>query len=287
MTHAIEIKNLRKQYKDSGFCLDNINISVPKSSIMGIVGKNGAGKSTAISCIFDIVKKDDGQILLYGNDLDASPGSLKNDISVVFDTLSYPEDLNAIKLERVLRDLYRDFNTDIFMHYINKFNLPKDKKFKEFSRGMTMKLAIAVALSHNAKFLVLDEATAGLDPVAREEVLDLFLDFASTDDNAILISSHITSDLERIADFITFIDDGKIILVESKDNLIYKYGIAKMTQADFSKLGSCEYIACRNRGLHIEVLVNNKDDFARSHPDLTLDSAKLDEILPLITKGQN
>ena len=285
MINALEIKNLSKTYEQSNFHLDEINLTIPKGIIMGIVGKNGAGKSTIINSIFDITKKDCGEITFYGELLNEQSKNLKNNIGVVFDTLSYSEELNALKLERVLKDLYKNFDSALFNSYLEKFDLPKDKKFKTFSRGMTMKLSISVAISHGAKFLVLDEATAGLDPVTREEILDIFLEFASNEDNSILMSSHITSDLERVADYITFVDNGKIILTENKDNLIYNYGIARMKEIEFSKLLKEEYIAYRKRGLQIEVLLKDKYVLAKKYPETIIDNAKLDEILPLLTKG--
>ncbi len=285
MNNALEIKNLSKSFDKSNFHLDNFNMTIPQGAIMGIVGKNGAGKSTVIKSIFDITIKDQGEIFFYGEKLETQGRHLKDDIGVVFDTLSFSEELNATKLEKVLADLYDKFDSSVFDHYLDKFKLSKKDKFKTYSRGMTMKLSIAVALSHDAKFLVLDEATAGLDPVVREEILDIFLDFVSHEENSILMSSHITSDFERVADYITFIDEGKIILSETKDNLIYNYGIARMKMADFEKLKTTEYISFRKRGLQVEALIPDKESMKKSHPEMVIDNAKIDEILPLITKG--
>ncbi len=282
--NALEIKDLSKSYKNSDFRLDNVNLNIPAGNIVGLVGKNGAGKSTIINSIFDIVNRDSGEILFYNQILSEENKHLKNEIGVVFDTLSYSGEMTVAKLEKVLNDLYENFDLKIFNSYIERFNLPKKSKFKTFSRGMGMKLSIAVAISHRAKLLILDEATAGLDPVMREEILDIFLEFVEKDENSILISSHISSDLEKVADYIIFIDDGKILLTENKDNLIYKYGIARMKEKDFENVVQAEYIGFRKRGLQIEVLVKDKAMFAREHPNIIVDNAKIDEILQIITK---
>lgn len=282
MNNALQIENLCKSYKNTDFKLDNVNLNVPKGSIVGIVGKNGVGKSTIINSIFDIINKDSGEIYFYGEKLENK--HIKNKIGVVFDVLSYSAEININKLQKVLADLYEEFDIDLFIKYIEKFKLPKNKKLKTFSRGMTMQLSIAVALSHKAKFLILDEATAGLDPVIREEVLDMFLEFVENEENSILISSHISSDLEKIADYINFIDKGKIVLSETKDNLIYNYGIARIKEGDFKLLSKDEYIAYRKRGLQHEVLVSDKNMFSREYPSFIVDNAKIDEILPIITK---
>lgn len=212
--------------------------------------------------------------------------SIREDIGVVFDTVNFYEELSAKKLEKVLSDIYSNWDKNLFFTYLEKFKIPIDKKIKKFSRGMTMKLSISVALSHKTRLLILDEATAGLDPVVREEILDTFLDFVEDENNSILISSHISSDLEKIADYIAVIDDGKIILTESKDTLIYEYGIARMKQSDFDKLQESEFISYRQRGLQIEVLISDKSSFSKKYPNVILDEASIDEILPLITKGE-
>lgn len=281
--NALEIKNLCKSYKNSNFKLDNINIEVPQGMIVGFVGRNGVGKSTTINSMFDIVAKDSGEILFYGQSLEDK--KLKNEIGVVFDTLAYSGEVNIIRLKKVLNDLYDNFNISLFDEYINRFNLPSNQKLKTFSRGMTMQLSIAVALSHESKLLILDEATAGLDPIKREEILDLFIDFTSNEENAILMSSHITSDLEKVADYIYFIDKGKIILSEFKDNLLYEYGIVRLKEKELENISSNEYIAYRKRGQQINMLVSDKKVFKKNHPDYIVDNVILDEILPILVKG--
>lgn len=286
MEYALKVENLCKFYKNTDFKLDNVTFNIPKGSIMGFVGKNGAGKSTTINSILNIINKDSGEVKFFGCDMTDDSTSIREDIGVVFDTVNFYDELTAKKLEKVLSDIYSNWDKNLFFSYLEKFKIPSDKKIKNFSRGMTMKLSISVALSHIARLLILDEATAGLDPVVREEILDTFLDFVEDENNAILISSHISSDLEKIADYIAVIDDGKIILAESKDTLIYEYGIARMKQNDFDKLQESEFISYRQRGLHIEALISDKSSFSKKYPNIIIDEASIDEILPLITKGE-
>lgn len=286
MEYALKVENLCKFYKNTDFKLDNVIFNIPKGSIMGFVGKNGAGKSTTINSILNIIKKDSGVVKFFGCDMTDDTTSIREDIGVVFDTVNFYDELTAKKLEKVLSDIYSNWDKNLFFSYLEKFKIPSDKKIKKFSRGMTMKLSISVALSHKARLLILDEATAGLDPVVREEILDTFLDFVEDENNSILISSHISSDLEKIADYIAVIDDGKIILAESKDTLIYEYGIARMKQNDFDKLQESEFISYRQRGLHIEALILDKSSFSKKYPNIIIDEASIDEILPLITKGE-
>lgn len=286
MQYALQVENLCKFYKNTEFKLDHVSFSIPKGCIMGFVGKNGAGKSTTINSILNIIKKDCGDVKIFGQEMTDASTSIREDIGVVFDTVNFHEELTAKKLEKVLNDIYTNWDKDLFFTYLEKFMIPTNKKLKTFSRGMTMKLSISIALSHKARLLILDEATAGLDPVVREEILDTFLEFVEDENNSILMSSHISSDLEKIADYITVIDNGKIILAESKDTLIYNYGIARMKKNDFNQLSDSEYIAYRQRGLQIEVLISDKRSFARKYPNIIIDEVSIDEILPLITKGE-
>lgn len=285
MDYALKVENLCKVYENTDFKLDNVTFSIPKGSILGFVGKNGAGKSSTINSILNIIKKDSGTVKFFGYDMTDDATSIKEDIGVVFDSINFHEDLTARNVEKILSDIYTNWDKDLFFSYLEKFKIPSNKKIKTFSRGMTMKLSISIALSHKAKLLILDEATAGLDPVVREEILDTFLDFVEDENNSILISSHISSDLEKIADYITVIDNGKVILNESKDTLIYDYGIARMKRNDFDKLEKSEYISYRQRGLQIEVLISDKNSFSKKYPNVTLDLTSIDELLPLITKG--
>ncbi len=287
MKNSLEITNLSKSYKNSSFKLDNVSFDVPNGSIMGFVGKNGAGKTTTINAILNIISKDSGTVNFFGQQLLDSKKNIRNDIAVVFDATNFSGNLTPSKLEKVLSDIYANWDNKKFISLLERFDLNKNKKIKTFSRGMSMKLSIAVALSHQAKLLILDEATAGLDPVVREEILDIFLEFVEDESHSILISSHITSDLEKIADYITFISDGKIILTEKKDTLIYEYGIARCKSIDFENLDRNDYISYRKRGLQTEVLVTDKAVFSKKYPHIIVDNTTIDEILILIIKEEN
>lgn len=287
MDFALQINNLCKSYKNTDFKLQNISFNIPKGSIVGFVGKNGAGKSTTINAILNIIHKDSGEVTFFGEAMTDVTKSIRNDIGVVFDAIHFSGELTPQKLEKVLNDIYENWDSVLFFTYLERFHIPINKKIKTFSRGMTMKLSISVALSHKARLLILDEATAGLDPVVREEMLDVFLEFVEDENNSILISSHISSDLEKISDYVTFIDSGKIILTEKKDTLIYEYGIARMKQSDFDKLDKSKYLSLRKRGLQFEVLVENKSQFLREYPNVIVDNATIDEILPLLMKEEH
>ncbi len=286
MQAALQIHDLCKSYQKAAFRLDHVSFQIPKGSILGFVGKNGAGKSTTINAILNIIQKDSGDVTFFGETMTDKNRAIRNDIGVVFDTIHFSGELTPRKLEKVLRDVYEHWQGEQFFSYLNRFQIPPDKKIKTFSRGMTMKLSISAALSHKARLLILDEATAGLDPVAREELLDTLLEFVEEEDHSILMSSHVSSDLEKVADYITFIDQGRIILTEEKDTLLYQYGIARMKQSDFEKLDPAEYLAMRKRGLQLEVLVQNKGQFLREHPEIVVDNATIDEILPLLTQEE-
>ncbi|MFV0503056.1 MAG: ABC transporter ATP-binding protein [Lachnospirales bacterium] len=285
MNNILEIQNLSKRYHNSDFKLDNITFSVPNGSIMGIVGENGAGKTTTISAILNIIKKDSGSIKIFGEEMMDGCTHMREDIGVVFDAINFPNSLTSKKLSSVFSKIYKNWDDRCFQSLNKKLNIPLNKTIKEFSRGMTMKLAIAVALSHSPRLLILDEATSGLDPIVRNEILDLFLEFIEDENHSILMSSHISSDLERIADYITFIQDGKTILIEKKDTLIYEYGIARCKEKDFVTLDKDDFITYNKRGLQIDVLVANKQYFAKKYSQVIVDTPNIDEITLLLIKG--
>ncbi len=229
--NALEIKNLTKKYK--GFKLDNISLTLPRGCIMGVIGENGAGKSTTIRSVLGMVKPDSGDINIMGRKLDAG---LKNDIGVVLDEVGLPNSVNVLDVNKIMKKFFKNWDEKQFFKYIDSFSLPKDKKFADFSKGMKMKLGIAVALSHNAKLLILDEPTSGLDPLVRDEIIDILNDFTRDDDHSILISSHIVSDLEKICDYIAFIHNGRLMLCEEKDVLLEKYKFINVTEQQLSEL---------------------------------------------------
>ena len=226
LTNAIEIRGLTKHYK--GFSLENLNLDLPAGCVLGLVGENGAGKSTTIRLTMDALERDGGTVTVLGVDNKSREfHALKEDIGVVLDETFVPEILSAKQLGRIMAGSFKNWEQDTYEGWLKRLDLPEDKRFKDYSRGMTMKLGIAAALSHGAKLLLLDEATGGLDPMVREELLEVFADFAAQDGHAVLLSSHIVSDLERICDYIAFLHKGRLVLCEEKDVLLEKYGILK------------------------------------------------------------
>ena len=213
MEYAVRIKNLSKQYPD--FSLNNISLDIPKGSIMGLIGENGSGKSTTIKAMLDIVKRDTGEVEILGMDIREREQDIKEEIGAVFSESQFHDFLNAVQISGIMKRIYKNWDEELFSSYLSRFALPEKKKVKEYSRGMTMKLAIAAALSHHPKLLILDEATSGLDTVARDEILDLFFEFIEDGEHSVLIASHITSDLDKVADYITMIHNGSILFSDS------------------------------------------------------------------------
>lgn len=231
--YAIEINGLTKEYKD--FKLDNITLKLPSGCIMGLVGENGAGKSTTIKLILGMIKKQSGSVTVLGKDNSVMD---KDDIGIVLDEVGIPDCLNAVQVGKIMKSIYKKWDGDAYASYLDRLSVPLKKTFKEFSKGMKMKLGLAVALSHDPKLLILDEATAGLDPVVRDDLLDLFAEFTRSEDHSILISSHIVSDLEKICDYIAFINKGKLMLSEEKDALYEQFGLIHCSKDDFDNISS-------------------------------------------------
>ena len=232
--NALEIKNLTKIYP--GFTLDDLNLTLPSGCIMGLIGENGAGKSTTIKLILDMIHKDSGSITILGKDNTDGIELTKEDIGVVMDEVGIPECLTVKQVGKVMKNTFRNWDDAEYTRLIQKLALPDKKQFKEFSRGMKMKLGIAIALSHNAKLLILDEATSGLDHVVRDEVVEMLSDFTRDEAHSILISSHIVSDLEKLCDYIAFIHKGKLLLCEEKDQLLAEYGLIHCTSEELQNL---------------------------------------------------
>lgn len=286
MNDALLLENVSKQYKNSGFLLDHISFSLPKGSIMGFVGENGAGKTTTLGCILNTLQKDTGTVRLFGQEMTDTDTAVREDIGVVYDGDNFPGYLCANQLAHIMRGIYARWDDDLFQKYLKVFHLPDRQKIKTYSRGMSMKLAIAAALSHHPRLLIMDEATSGLDPVVRESILDVFLDFVGTEEHSILLSSHITGDLEKIADYITFIHEGKIILTASKDDLVYSYGVMRCKKEQFQALAPEDVIAYRKRDFQIDVLVADRKTAGKNYKDIVTDSVSIDDILLLLVKGE-
>lgn len=232
--NALEIKNLTKSYKD--FKLDNLSLTLPSGCVMGLVGENGAGKSTAIKLILDIVHKDGGTVTILGRDNQDNISLTKEDVGIVLDEVGFDGCLNTKQVDKIMKYTFKNWDSDEYNRLISKLSIPENKPFKDFSRGMKMKLGIATAMSHGAKLLILDEATSGLDPVVRDEIIDMFIDFTRDETHSILISSHIVSDLEKLCDYIAFLHKGKLLLCEEKDMLLSKYGIVHCSTQQLDKL---------------------------------------------------
>lgn len=284
MESILTVTNLTKQYPD--FKLENVSFSIPKGTIMGLIGENGAGKSTTINAILDLVQKDSGSVTFWGKELSSNPKQLKEDIGVVFDSVNFYETLTPAKVEKISSRAYRQWDTSTYHNYIRRFQLPLNKEIKTFSKGMKVKLCIAVALSHDPKLLILDEATSGLDPIMRDDILDVFLDFVQDENHSIMMSSHITADLEKVADYITFIHKGKVIFNKKKDELIYNYGIIRCGATVFDTIDKSEILAYRKCDYQWEVLVDDKEKAKRKYKSAVIDNASIDDILLLYVKGE-
>ena len=275
--NAIEISGVTKKY--DGFTLDNVSFNVPVGSIMGFIGQNGAGKSTTIKALLNIIKLDSGKITMLGKDHIRDEYEIKSEIAAVFDELPFYDGYNADQIGRMFGGIYKTWDKEKYYSYIERFGLPRKKKLKNFSKGMKMKLQIATALSHGAKLLIMDEATTGLDPVVRNEILDIFREYLQDDTNSILMSSHITSDLEKIADCVTFIDKGKILLTGVKDEILESHGLLKCKREELSQIAPEDYISARVSEFGAEVMVSDREMCRKKYPSLLIEKTTLEEIM--------
>jgi len=273
----LKVENLYKYYAD--FTLKNMSFSLPKGCIMGLVGENGAGKTTIIKLILNLIKKNGGAIKVFGIDNIVDEQKIKQNIGVVLDESYFHDNLRPKDISIIMGSIYENWDKKIFFDYLSRFKLPQDKIVKDFSKGMKMKLSIAAALSHNPQFLILDEPTGGLDPIVRNEILDIFLDFIQDEEKSILFSTHVTSDLDKIADYITFIHDGELIFTKPKDDLIYNYGIIKCGATEFNKIDKKDIIGHRKNQFGYEVLINNKQNSKGKYESFVIDSANLEDIM--------
>lgn len=275
--NAIEIKNLTKNYKD--FSLNNLSLTLPKGTVMGFVGQNGSGKTTTIKSILNLINIEEGEVSVFGLDTTQNSITIKENIGVVFDELSLPNTLTCKQTNSIMKNIYKNWNEDAFFQYTKDFELPLNKPFKNFSRGMQMKIQMAVALSHDAKLLILDEATAGLDPIARNELLDILLEFMENEEHSILMSSHITSDLERVADYVTFIDKGNLLLSDEKYSIFENHSLVKGSVEEIESLPKDYIVSTRKNSYGAEALTNNPSVLKENYPNLVYDKVSLDDIL--------
>ena len=255
--NALEIKNLTKSYDD--FLLDNLNLTLPGGCIMGLIGENGAGKSTTIRLILDMIRKDGGTVRILGRRNTDNAVSIREELGVVLDDVGLPECLNLDEIGDVMRYTFKNWDDGEFDRLIRRFSLPRDKQFRDFSRGMKMKTGIAIALSHKSRLLILDEATSGLDPVARDDVVELLSEFTRDENHSILISSHIVSDLERLCDYVAFLHRGKLLLLEEKDALLAEYGLVHCTAEQLRTIPEGAIRYRKENPYGVEAMVLRKD----------------------------
>lgn len=283
--NAISLSGVTKRYE--GFTLDHVSFTVPKGSIMGFIGQNGAGKTTTIRSLLNITNIDEGEIKLLGLDHIRDETEIKKRIAVVFDELPFHDLFNAKDMARIFEGLYPAWDNAAYAKYLERFQLPVKKKIGQFSKGMKMKLQIACALSHNAELLVMDEATTGLDPVVRDEILHLFMEYLQDGERSILMSSHITSDLEKIADSVAFIDKGNILLTGYKDEILEAHGIIKCSKEDAQNIDMADVVSIRTNHFGAEIMVTNRNAAACKYSGAIIDPASLDDImLYYVHKGE-
>ena len=285
MENIIEINGLKKK-SDDKFELGKIDISIPKGIIVGLIGENGAGKTTLIKSMLSIMKIDEGKIKIFGKDYKKEEKAIKEDIGVVLDNMFFPELLNAKDINSVMKDIYENWDSELYFSYLKEFNLPENKPLKAMSKGMRKKLEIVTAISHKPKLLILDEPTSGLDPVVRSEVLEIFQKFIEDEEHSILLSTHITSDLEHIADEIIFIDKGKKVLQKSRDEIIDNYGILKCDIDYFPNIDKQDIVTYRKTKYSYEILIENKEQLTKKYNKCIIDKITLEDLMLLIIKGE-
>lgn len=282
--YTLEVRGLRKEFDQ--FVLDNVDLCVPAGTIVGLIGENGAGKSTTIKTALDLLHRDGGEVRFFGNPMEYDSAGIREQIGVTFDGLNFNEAFTAPQAAGICRNIYSNWDEGVWNRYMKQFRLPENKKLKDFSKGMKVKFNLAVALSHHARLLILDEPTSGLDPVMRDDILDVFLDFVQDESHGILLSSHITSDLEKVADYIVFLHEGKVLLTESKDEMLYRYGILRCGRDQLKDIDPEDMEACQIQDYQVNVLVKDRQKAARRYSNMVIDPATIDEIMLLYIKGR-
>ena len=275
--NVIEVKNVTKDYGD--FKIDNISFAVPEGSVCGFIGQNGAGKTTTIKAILDVINVDAGEIFVFGQDVKIDSARLREDIGVVFDEMGFHEFMTGKDINIMMKNIYKNWDENVFFEYLKHFSLPSKKPCGDFSRGMRMKLQIAVALSHNAKLLIMDEPTSGLDPIVRNEMLQIFREYVIEEDHTILLSSHITGDLEKLADEVVFINGGRIVLAGNKDEILEKHGLLKCKKDELREISDELIVHTEVETFGVTVLVNDKNACAKLYPQMVIEQASLEDIM--------
>ncbi len=283
MENAIEIKNLSKSYED--FCLNNIILNIPKGSIVGLIGENGAGKSTLISSLLGIIKSSYEELKIFGMDFKTDEIQIKKDIAVLFDTTHYDDEFTPKFIGQILSKVYSNWDQATYLKYIHQFNLPMKKKIKKFSRGMKMKLEFAIAFSHDAKLLILDEATSGLDPIIRDEILSIIREYTEDENHTVLMSSHITSDLDKISDYIAYIHEGELLFMKPYDELREEYGVLHVGKELLDSLNREDIIGYTKGAYSYTILVKNRLAIQSVFKDLEIMRPTVEEIMLFYAKG--
>lgn len=284
MTNAIEIKHLNKNYKDFG--LKDISLTIPVGSVMGLIGENGAGKSTLIASILNMTNCDYEAIRIFGKDICEKEKEIKEDMAVIFDNTHYNLEFTPEFIGKMLSKVYKKWDMSLYYDYLETFNLPMKKKLKTFSRGMKMKLEFAIAFSHGAKLLILDEATSGLDPVFRDEILEILRKYTEDEDHTILMSSHITSDLDKIADYIAYLHNGELLFVKTYDEVHENYGIINCSREMYEALNPDDIVSYRKEAYSYKVMVKNRMEIQKTIKNLKIERASIEDVMLYYAKGE-
>lgn len=283
MEYILQVEGLSKKFQ--GFELKNISFKLAKGMIIGIVGENGSGKTTSLKTILDIVKKDQGRVVIFSKEFTGSEKDIKEDIGLVFDDGFFQNTLNVDEIESILKSAYKNWDEEAFNNYLNRYGLERKKKIKDFSKGMLMKLKIATALSHRPRLLILDEPTSGLDPLVRVEILDDLLNFMEDGERSIIFSSHITSDLDKIADYILFFNQGEIILEGDRESLLSDYGILRTSKEEASKVNKALIGGRIEKAYSVDILINNREEFNKTS-DEVLDPVSIEDLMVFNIRGE-
>ena len=284
MENAIEVIDVSKKYPN-GFEIKDLSFEIKKGYITGVIGKNGAGKTTIIKLILDILHTDKGSIKIFEEDVKSGRYNLNEDIGIVIEDMFFPDELKVSDLNIVSKRIFKKWDTDLFYKYIDKFEIPKNSKIKELSTGMKKKLQILFVLSYSPKLLIFDEATSGLDPVVRREILDVFSQYMRDEENTILMSTHITTDLDDIADEIIMIDNGSIVFKDYLENIKNDYCILKCDEDMVRKLDEKTVLAKIPSKYSWEVLVNSKNELSKKSADYVIENINLGKMMFLLSKG--
>lgn len=285
MENILEVKNIEKTYPNDGFKLNKINFDVPKGSIVGIIGENGSGKTTTLNLILGLKSKDGGTVKIFGREFNIDDVDIKEKIGVSFDEIYLPSNLNAKEISKIYKSIYQGWDEKYFFSSLSNFGIDNGKKIGDYSKGMQKMLSIVIAMSHSPNLLILDEPTSSLDPVKRSEVLEKFQEFIENGDRSIVFSSHITTDIEHVCDYVVFINKGKLIFFSSIIHLLYENCIARCTSESFNKLNKSNMIAYLQKNNQVVVLLKSRDDLGKSIDNIIIENPTLEEIMNIYSKG--